>query len=110
MKHGPIALISEDCPSVFLTSNGEMFQKTLANIKEIKARNGAVICIAPENCELPEDTVDDLIQIPKAHDIILPILMSIPVQLLSYYIALERLRRRQTKESRQIRYGGINLI
>ena len=90
MKHGPIALISEDCPSVFLTSNGEMFQKTLANIKEIKARNGAVICIAPENCELPEDTVDDLIQIPKAHDIILPILMSIPVQLLSYYIALER--------------------
>lgn len=90
MKHGPIALISKDCPSVFLTSNGEMFQKTLANIKEIKARNGAVICIAPENCELPEDTVDDLIQIPQAHDIILPILMSIPVQLFSYYIALER--------------------
>ena len=90
MKHGPIALISEQCPSVFLTMNGEMFQKTLANIKEIKARKGAVICIAPEKCDLPEDAVDDLIQIPDAHDILLPILMSIPVQLLSYYIALER--------------------
>ncbi len=90
MKHGPIALISEQCPSVFLTMNGEMFQKTLANIKEIKARKGAVICIAPEKCDLPKDAVDDLIQIPDAHDILLPILMSIPVQLLSYYIALER--------------------
>ncbi|RCL30677.1 MAG: SIS domain-containing protein, partial [Puniceicoccaceae bacterium] len=90
MKHGPIALISDQCPSVFLTTNGEMFSKSLANIKEIKARKGKVICIASSNCKLPEDAIDELIQVPEAHEIIQPILMSIPVQLLSYYIACER--------------------
>lgn len=90
MKHGPIALISEACPTVFLTTNGEMFQKSMANIKEIKARKGKVVCIASQNCELPEDAIDDLIQVPEGHEIIQPILMSIPVQLFSYYIALER--------------------
>ena len=90
MKHGPIALISEKCPTVFLTTNGEMFQKSMANIKEIKARKGKVICIASEDCDLPKDAIDDLIKVPEAHEIIQPILMSIPVQLFSYYIALER--------------------
>ncbi|MFL2848465.1 MAG: glutamine--fructose-6-phosphate transaminase (isomerizing) [Coraliomargaritaceae bacterium] len=90
MKHGPIALISEACPTVFLTTNGEMFQKSMANIKEIKARKGKVVCIASEGCDLPEDAIDDLIQVPEGHEIIQPILMSIPVQLFSYYIALER--------------------
>ena len=90
MKHGPIALISESCPSVFLTTCGEMFAKTLANIKEVKARKGKVICIASEDCELPEDSIDALIKVPIAHEIISPIIMSIPVQLLSYYIAVER--------------------
>jgi len=90
MKHGPIALISEKCPTVFLTTNGEMFQKSMANIKEIKARKGQIICIASQDCDMPEDAIDDVIQVPEAHEIIQPILMSIPVQLLSYYIALER--------------------
>ena len=90
MKHGPIALISEKCPTVFLTTNGEMFQKSMANMKEIKARKGKIICIASKDCDMPEDAIDDLIKVPEAHEIIQPILMSIPVQLLSYYIALER--------------------
>ena len=90
MKHGPIALISEHCPSVFLTTSGEMFSKSLANIKEIKARKGKVICIASSDCQLPKDAIDALIQVPEGHEIIQPILMSIPVQLLSYYIACER--------------------
>jgi glucosamine--fructose-6-phosphate aminotransferase (isomerizing) len=62
----------------------------MANIKEIKARKGKVVCIASEGCDLPEDAIDDLIQVPDGHEIIQPILMSIPVQLFSYYIALER--------------------
>jgi glucosamine--fructose-6-phosphate aminotransferase (isomerizing) len=90
MKHGPIALICEECPSVFLATNGEIFQKTLANIQEIKARKGKVICILTENCDMPDDLVDDCVIVPEAHEAIQPILMSIPVQLLSYYIALER--------------------
>ena len=90
MKHGPIALISEKCPTVFLTTNGEMFQKSMANMKEIKARKGKIICIASQDCDMPEDVIDELIYVPEAHEIIQPILMSIPVQLLSYFIALHR--------------------
>ncbi|MGB0264307.1 MAG: glutamine--fructose-6-phosphate transaminase (isomerizing) [Opitutales bacterium] len=90
MKHGPIALISEDCPSVFLATSGEIFQKSLANMQEVKARKGKVICVASADCELPEGDIDDIIRVPECHEIIQPILMSIPVQLLSYYIALER--------------------
>ena len=90
MKHGPIALISEDCPSVFLTTSGEIFKKSLANIQEVKARKGAVICVASADCELPEDLIDEVIRVPECHEIVQPILMSIPVQLLSYHIALQR--------------------
>ena len=90
MKHGPIALISEDCPSVFLTTSGEIFKKSLANIQEVKARKGKVICVASQDCELPEDLMDEIIRVPECHEIIQPILMSIPVQLLSYHIALQR--------------------
>jgi glucosamine--fructose-6-phosphate aminotransferase (isomerizing) len=90
MKHGPIALISEKCPSVFLTTSGEIFHKSLANVQEVKARKGKVICIATEDCDIPTDLIDDLILVPECHDIVKPIIMSIPVQLLSYYVALER--------------------
>ncbi|MGB0743327.1 MAG: SIS domain-containing protein, partial [Opitutales bacterium] len=90
MKHGPIALISENCPSVFLATSGEIFQKSLANIQEVKARKGKIICIASEDCDIPENLIDDLVLVPVSHEIVKPILMSIPVQLLSYYIALER--------------------
>lgn len=90
MKHGPIALICEECPSVFLATSGEIFQKSLANLQEVKARKGKVICIATEDCEMPEDLADDTIIVPECHEIVTPILMSIPVQLLSYHVALER--------------------
>lgn len=90
MKHGPIALINAQCPSVFLATSGEIFKKSLANVQEIKARGGPVICIASKDCEITKDLVDESIMIPSCHEIIKPILMTIPVQLLSYYIAVER--------------------
>jgi len=90
MKHGPIALICEECPSVFLTTSGEIFSKSLANLQEVKARKGKVICIATEGCEIPEDAVNEIVRVPECHEIVTPILMSIPVQLLSYHVALER--------------------
>jgi glucosamine--fructose-6-phosphate aminotransferase (isomerizing) len=62
----------------------------MANIHEVKARKGKVICIASEDCPIPDGSVDDLILVPEAHEIVLPILMSIPIQLLSYHVALER--------------------
>jgi len=90
MKHGPIALISETCPSVFFINNDEMYQKSLANLQEVRARKGKVIAITTEDANFPEDLADDIIPIPAADEAVLPILTSIPVQLLSYYIALER--------------------
>ncbi len=90
MKHGPIALISEKCPSVFLVNPGETFQKTQANIQEVKARKGPVIAIAPESCPFPDGLVDDRITIPDSHQGTVPILATLPLQLLSFYIARKR--------------------
>ncbi len=90
MKHGPIALISEDCPSVFFAMTGETLQKVVSNIQEVKARKGRVVLVHSEACAVPEGLADDTIVIPEAHESVMPILATIPVQLLSYYIAVER--------------------
>ncbi len=90
MKHGPIALICEECPSVFLATSGEIFHKSLADVQEVKARKGKVICIATAECDIPEGLVDDTILVPECHEIVKPILMSIPIQLFSYHVALGR--------------------
>ncbi|MDB6115451.1 MAG: glmS [Lacunisphaera sp.] len=89
MKHGPIALISEQCPSVFFVPSGEMFNKVVSSMQEIKARKGKIIAIAMENCDLPLDLADEVIRIPECHEAVLPIIATVPVQLLSYYIAVE---------------------
>jgi glucosamine--fructose-6-phosphate aminotransferase (isomerizing) len=90
MKHGPIALISEKCPSVFFAPKGEIFTKIVSSMQEIKARRGPVIAIATAGTELPAGLADDVIRIPDCHEAVLPIVATIPIQLLSYYIAVER--------------------
>ncbi|MCW5547879.1 MAG: glutamine--fructose-6-phosphate transaminase (isomerizing) [Opitutaceae bacterium] len=90
MKHGPIALVSEKCPSVFLAPQGEIFSKILSSMQEIKARKGPIIAVVTEGTELPAGLADEIITIPACEEIVLPIVASIPVQLLSYYIAVER--------------------
>ena len=90
MKHGPIALISEKCPSVFFAPKGEIFNKVVSSMQEIKARRGPVIAIITEGSELPPGLADEVITIPDCHEAVLPIIAAIPVQLLSYYIAVER--------------------
>jgi len=90
MKHGPIALISEKCPSLIFAPNGEIFPKVVSSMQEIRARKGPVIAIITEGAELPEGLADEIITIPDCHEAVLPIVASIPVQLLSYYIAVER--------------------
>jgi glucosamine--fructose-6-phosphate aminotransferase (isomerizing) len=89
MKHGPIALISEQCPSVFFVPSGEMFNKLVSSMQEIKARKGKIIAVATEKCDLPAGLADDVIRIPECHEAVLPIVATVPVQLLSYYIAVE---------------------
>jgi glucosamine--fructose-6-phosphate aminotransferase (isomerizing) len=90
MKHGPIALISEQCPSVVFAPHNEIFNKVVSSMQEIKARKGPIIAIVTEKAELPPGLADEVIRIPECHEAVLPIVASIPVQLLSYYIAVER--------------------
>ncbi|NBC29468.1 MAG: glutamine--fructose-6-phosphate transaminase (isomerizing) [Spirochaetes bacterium] len=90
MKHGPIALISPECPTVAIALKGEIYRKSLANIQEIKARRGPVIAITDAGKEFPEDLADEVIHLPETHEVNHAALVSVPMQLLSYYIAVER--------------------
>lgn len=90
MKHGPIALVSEACPSVFIATEADTLSKIVSNMQEVKARNGPVIAVRSESCNLPEGLADDEVTIPDCHPAAGPVLACIPVQLLSYYIAVER--------------------
>ncbi|HNX04438.1 MAG TPA: glutamine--fructose-6-phosphate transaminase (isomerizing) [Opitutales bacterium] len=90
MKHGPIALICPKCPTLALAMRGEMFKKSLSSIQEVKARKGPVIAMTNCPSDFPQGLVDEMIVLPQAHDCIQPILATIPLQLLSYYIAVAR--------------------
>ncbi len=89
IKHGPIALINENTPSLFLVPDDDLRDKVINNIKEVKARKGKVIAIAVKGDTEIENIVDDVIWIPKAHALMYPYLMVIPLQLFAFYTALE---------------------
>ena len=89
MKHGPIALVSPECPTVVLATSDEMLPKVVSNAQEIKARKGPIIAIT-NRPEAFEGIADDIIPIPQAHDCVKAIIATIPIQLLAYYIAVQR--------------------
>ena len=87
MKHGPIALIDEDMPVVFIAVKDKTYEKIVINIEEVKSRKGKIIAIANEGDNLIKNKVDHVLYVPKAEDFILPFLTVVPLQLLAYYIA-----------------------
>jgi len=87
LKHGPIALINPECPSIFLVEGTKLSAKTIANMQEVKARKGPVIAFAPADIEIPEGAADDIFRLPIAHEIIRPILANLPLQLFAYHFA-----------------------
>ncbi len=89
IKHGPIALINEETPSMFLIPNDELREKTISNMKEIKARKGPVIALAVDGDSEVGDVADDVIYIPRTHDLLYPLVMVVPLQLFSYHCARE---------------------
>jgi glucosamine--fructose-6-phosphate aminotransferase (isomerizing) len=90
MKHGPIALVDERTPSVFIMPQGYVYEKVLANLEEIKARGGPVIAVAGEDDEHVETLADDVIRVPSVASFLQPIVSIIPLQLLAYHIAVLR--------------------
>ena len=90
MKHGPIALVDERTPSVFIVPRGGIYPKVMSNLQEIKARRGPVIAIACEGDNQIADLADDVIFVPDVEDFLQPLVTTIPLQLLAYHIALLR--------------------
>jgi len=90
MKHGPIALVDEHTPSVFIVPDGPVYDKVLANIEEIKARGGPVIAVVDDDDRRVTELADDVIRIPPVPEYLQPIVASVPLQLLAYHIALVR--------------------
>jgi glucosamine--fructose-6-phosphate aminotransferase (isomerizing) len=90
MKHGPIALIDENMPVVVLAHKGRRYPKILANIEEIRAREGKLIVVTTEGASELEEITSDIIYIPQTLPLLTPILGVIPLQLLAYYIAKRR--------------------
>lgn len=90
MKHGPIALVDEHTPSVFVMPRGFIYDKVMSNVEEIKARGGPVIAIAEEGDQRIAEVADEVIYIPRVEEYLQPIVSVIPLQLLSYHIAVMR--------------------
>jgi glucosamine--fructose-6-phosphate aminotransferase (isomerizing) len=89
MKHGPIALIDENMPVVFIATKDEIYEKVISNIEEVKARKGKVIAIANDGDEKIADIANHVIYIPETISMFTSVLAVIPLQLLAYYIAVE---------------------
>jgi glucosamine--fructose-6-phosphate aminotransferase (isomerizing) len=90
MKHGPIALIDKNTPTVFLVPQDAMYEKTMANLAMIRARKGPIIALATEGDKAIKKVADDVIYLPPALDLLNPILASVPLQLFAYHIAVAR--------------------
>jgi glucosamine--fructose-6-phosphate aminotransferase (isomerizing) len=90
MKHGPIALIADGMPAVFIATAGPQYDKIMGNISEVKARGGKIIVVATEGDKSIEKYADHVITIPEAPELLQPILSVVPLQLLAYHAAVLR--------------------
>ena len=90
MKHGPIALVDENLPVVFVATKDMYHEKVVSNMQEIKARKGKVISVITEGDEVSTEIADDIMIVPEADEILAPILSVIPLQLLAYYIGVAK--------------------
>jgi glucosamine--fructose-6-phosphate aminotransferase (isomerizing) len=90
MKHGPIALVDEHTPSVFIVPRGGIYPKVISNLEEVRARKGPIIAIACHGDDQIEQLADDVIYVPDVEEYLQPLVTSIPLQLMAYHIALLR--------------------
>lgn len=90
MKHGPIALIDKDMPSVFICIKDDSYEKVISNIQEVKARKGKIIAIATEKDDLIKKYANEIIHVPYISKELSPFITVIPLQLLAYKIAKKR--------------------
>lgn len=90
MKHGPIALIDENMPVVFVATHHQLYKKIISNIEEVKARNGRIIAIVTEGDETVKEIAEATIEVPSTLASLAPLLSAIPLQLIAYHVAVEK--------------------
>ncbi len=90
MKHGPIALIDAEMPTVIIAPNDHLYEKIVNNVQQVKARHGSVIAIVTQGDEEIKNIADHVIEVPDVPECLTPIITSVPLQLLSYYIAINK--------------------
>lgn len=90
MKHGPIALIDAEMPSVIVAPRDHLYEKIVSNVQQVKARGGSIIAIVTEGDSVIRNIADHVIEVPEVPECLSPIITSIPLQLLSYYIAINK--------------------
>ena len=90
MKHGPIALIDEEMPVVVIIPNDLVFDKTLSNLKEVESRNGRIIAVTDQRTPELEEVAWEIIDVPSSNHLLMPVLTTVPLQLLAYHIAVYR--------------------
>jgi glucosamine--fructose-6-phosphate aminotransferase (isomerizing) len=90
MKHGPIALVDENLPVVFVATRDRYYDKIVSNVQEIKARKGKIICVVTEGDTTIPAMADDVIFVPDTPEALGPMLSVVPLQLLSYYTGLAK--------------------
>lgn len=90
LKHGTISLITKDMPVIAVATQSALYEKTVSNIKEVKARGAKVIMICQEGNDVPKDIADYVLEVPKFEELLLPMLVCVPLQLIAYYTAVQR--------------------
>ena len=90
MKHGPIALIDQEMPTVIIAPNDHLYNKVVSNVEQIKARGGSIVAIVTKGDKVIRGIADHLLEVPEVPEALTPIVTSVPLQLLSYYIAINK--------------------
>lgn len=90
LKHGTISLITEDMPVIAVVTQEKLLEKTVSNIKEVKARGAKVILVAREDFKIDNEAYDYLVTVPKVNDLLMPLPTAVPLQLIAYYTAVHR--------------------
>ena len=90
MKHGPIALVDQDMPIVFLATHHGLYQKVISNMQEVKSRNGRILAIVSDGDEQVKNIADSVIEIPKTLSRLVPLLSVVPLQILAYFVAVDK--------------------
>ena len=90
MKHGPIALVDQDMPIVFLAMHHQLYEKIISNMQEVKSRNGCILAVVNEGDQQVKEIANNVLEVSRILNALVPLLSVVPLQLLAYYVAVDK--------------------